>query len=180
SVLNGLGKKFPSLTGNGVMIPGFEYEKEDKSINYSVSKLGIGLIVGLLALTLATIISNVIPLHPFALMILMIAILQLTNTLPEVLVDAGVAWFRFVLKNWTYALLVGIGITFTDLAVIMAAFTLEFVVIIGITVISVTFITAFAGKLVVRYPVEAYISAGRGMMNMSVTGEVSRVAADRR
>src|SRR5699024_10630175 len=71
SVLNGLGKKFPSLTGNGVMIPGFEYEKEDKSINYSVSKLGIGLIVGLLALTLATIISNVIPLHPFALMILM-------------------------------------------------------------------------------------------------------------
>src|SRR5699024_3223117 len=49
SVLNGLGKKFPSLTGNGVMIPGFEYEKEDKSINYSVSKLGIGLIVGLLA-----------------------------------------------------------------------------------------------------------------------------------
>src|SRR5699024_4104073 len=30
SVLNGLGKKFPSLTRNGVMIPGFEYEKEDK------------------------------------------------------------------------------------------------------------------------------------------------------
>src|SRR5699024_11986553 len=91
SVLNGLGKKFPSLTGNGVMIPGFEYGKEDKSINYSVSKLGIGLIVGLLALTLATIISNVIPLHPFALMILMIAILKLTNTLPKVLVDAAVA-----------------------------------------------------------------------------------------
>src|SRR5699024_9122914 len=96
SVLNGLGKKFPSLTGNGVMIPGFEYEKEDKSINYSVSKLGIGLIVGLLALTLATIISNVIPLHPFALMILMIAILKLTNTLQKILVDASVSCLKFV------------------------------------------------------------------------------------
>lgn len=180
SVLNGLGKKFPSLTGNGVMIPGFEYEKEDKSINYSVSKLGIGLIVGLLALTLATIISNVIPLHPFALMILMIAILKLTNTLPKVLVDAAVAWFRFVLKNWTYALLVGIGITFTDLAVIMEAFTLEFVVIIGITVISVTLITAFVGKLVGIYPVEASISAGLGMMNMGGTGDVSVLAAAKR
>src|SRR5690625_6563698 len=60
SVLNGLGKKFPSLTGNGVMVTGFEYEKEDKSINYSVSKLGSGIIVGLLSFTRATIISNVI------------------------------------------------------------------------------------------------------------------------
>src|SRR5699024_5125171 len=139
SVLNGLGKKFPSLTGNGVMIPGFEYEKEDKSINYSVSKLGIGLIVVLLALTLATLISTVIPLHPF-----------------------------------------GIGITFTDLAVIMEAFTLEFVVIIGITVISVTLITAFVGKLVGIYPVEASISAGLGMMNMGGTGDVSVLAAAKR
>src|SRR5699024_9511042 len=76
SVLNGLGKKFPSLTGNGVMIPGFEYEKEDKSINYSVSKLGLGLVVFLLALTLDTSISTVILLHPCASMILIIAILK--------------------------------------------------------------------------------------------------------
>src|SRR5699024_11647298 len=111
--------------------------------NYSVSKLGIGLIVGLLALTLATIISNVIPLHPFALMILMIAILKLTNTLPKVLVDAAVAWFRFVLKNWTYSLLVGFVITFTDLYVIIGAFTLDFFVIFGISLFSCKFIFTF-------------------------------------
>src|SRR5699024_12088729 len=72
SVLNGLGKKFPSLTGNGVMIAGFEYEKEDKSINYSVSKLGIGLIVVLLALTVDTIIRNVFIIYIFLFIIIMI------------------------------------------------------------------------------------------------------------
>src|SRR5699024_9714881 len=93
SVLNGLGNKFPKLTGNGVMIPGFQYEKQAENEHYSVELLGIGLIVGLLALTLATIVSHVIPLHPFALMILIIAILQLTNLLPNLLVDAAIAWF---------------------------------------------------------------------------------------
>ncbi len=180
SVLNGLGNKYPKLTGHGVMIPGFQYEKQQEKEDYSVGLLGIGLIVGLLALTLATIVSNVIPLHPFALMILIIAILKLTNLLPTLLVDAAVAWFRFVLKNWTYALLVGIGITFTDLNVIMEAFTLQFVIIIGLTVLSVTIVTAVVGKLVGIYPIESSISAGLGMMNMGGTGDVSVLAAARR
>src|SRR5690625_6311927 len=62
----------------------------------------------------------------------------------------------------------------------MEAFTLEFVVIIGMTVISVTLITAFVGKLVGIYPVEASISAGLGMMNMGGTGDVSVLAAAKR
>src|SRR5699024_225660 len=113
-------------------------------------------------------------------MILMIAILKLTNILPSLITEDAVAWFRFVLKNCTYALLVGIGITFTDLSVIMEAFTLEFVVIIGLPVISVTFITAFVGKLVGIYPIESSIAAGLGMMNMGGTGDVSVLAAARR
>ena len=179
SVLNGLGNKYPKLTGNGVMIPGFQYEKQ-KETDYSISQLGIGLIAGLLFLTIATMLGNFIPLHPFALMILMIAIFKITNILPKFLVDAAVAWFQFVLKNWTYALLVGIGITFTDLNVIIEAFTLEFVLIVGITVISVMLMTGFVGKLVGIYPIEASITAGLGMISMGGTGDVSVLAAARR
>ena len=87
--------------------------------------------------------------------------------------DAAVAWFRFVFKNWTYALLVGIGITFTDLNVIIEAFTLEFILIVGITVISVMLMTGFVGKLVGIYPIEASITAGLGMISMGGTGDVS-------
>ncbi len=179
SVLNGLGNKFPKLTGNGVMIPGFQYEKQ-KETDYSISQLGIGLITGLLFLTIATLLGKLIPLHPFALMILMLAIFKITNILPKFLVDAAISWFHFVLKNWTYALLVGIGITFTDLNVIIEAFTLEFVLIVGITVIGVMLMTGFIGKLVGIYPIEASITAGLGMISMGGTGDVSVLAAARR
>lgn len=37
SVLNGLGNKFPKLTGNGVMIPGFQYEQKKKQSTVLVS-----------------------------------------------------------------------------------------------------------------------------------------------
>ena len=77
------------------------------------------------------------------------------------------------MKNWTYALLVGIGITFTDLNVIIEAFTLEFILIVGITVISVMLMTGFIGKLVGIYPIEASITAGLGMISMGGTGDVS-------
>lgn len=179
SVLNGLGNKFPKLTGNGVMIPGFQYKQKEET-SYSVSQLGIGLLLGLLFLTVATLLGNMIPLHPFALMILLITILKVTNVLPKLLVDAAVTWFHFVLKNWTFALLVGIGLTFTDLNAIIEAFTLEFVLIIGITVISVMLMTGFIGKLVGIYPVEASITAGLGMISMGGTGDVSVLAAARR
>lgn len=179
SVLNGLGNKFPKLTGNGVMIPGFQYEQKEKT-EYSIQKLGIGLLLGLLFLTIATLLGNIIPLHPFALMILLITILKVTNILPKLLVDAAVTWFHFVLKNWTFALLVGIGLTFTDLNAIMEAFTFQFVLIVGVTVMSVMLITAFVGKLVGIYPVEASITAGLGMISMGGTGDVSVLAAARR
>jgi Na+/citrate or Na+/malate symporter len=179
SMLNGLGNKYPKLTGNGVMIPGFTYEQQ-KEKDYSISELGIGLITGLLFLAIATWLENFIPLHSLALMILLIAILKITNLLPQFIVDAAVAWFRFVLKNWTYALLVGIGVTFTDFQVIIEAFTLDFVIIVGVTVIGVMLTTGFVGRLVGIYPIEASITAGLGMISMGGTGDVSVLAAARR
>lgn len=179
SILNGIGNKYPHLTGNGVMIPGFTYEKE-KPRNYSVGELGIGLIAGMLFFTISTLLGELIPLHPFALMILLIALFKITGILPKFLVDAAVAWYQFVLKNWTLALLVGIGVTFTDFSVIIEAFTLQFVLVIGITVLAVALMTGFVGKLVGIYPIEASITAGLGMISMGGTGDVSVLAAARR
>ena len=88
SVLNGIGNKYPKLTGNGVMIPGFQYEKQ-KETDYSISQLGIGLIAGLLFLTIATMLGNFIPLHSFALMILMIASFKNNKHPPEIFGGCG-------------------------------------------------------------------------------------------
>ena len=179
SLLNGIGNKYPKLTGNGVMIPGFQYKK-GKTTDYSINQLGIGLIIGLLFFTISSLLGEIIPLHPFALMIILIAVFKTTGILPSFIVDAAVAWYQFVLKNWTFALLIGIGVTFTDLNVIIEAFTLQFVLVVGITVLGVALITGFVGKLVGFYPIEASITAGLGMISMGGTGDVSVLAAARR
>ncbi|WP_249870711.1 2-hydroxycarboxylate transporter family protein [Oceanobacillus saliphilus] len=178
SVLNGIGKKYPHLTGNGEMIPGFHVKK--RKTNYSLNQLGIGLLVGMLFFAISSILGEFIPLHPFALMIILLTICKTFDILPQMMVDGANGWYQFVLKNWTFALLVGIGITFTDLHVIINAFTLEFIIIVGSIVIGVTLATGFVGKLVGFYPIEAAISTGLGMVNMGGTGDVSVLAAAKR
>ncbi|WP_067724568.1 2-hydroxycarboxylate transporter family protein [Oceanobacillus damuensis] len=48
-------------------------------------------------------------------MSILLAILKISGILSKMIVDGSSAWYQFVVKNWTFALLVGIGITFTGL-----------------------------------------------------------------
>lgn len=178
SMLNAIGKKYPNLTGNGVMMPGLHFEK--KKTNYTISQMGIGLISGLLFFVISQMLGEVIPLHPFALMIILLTVLKVFGILPKIIVEGATAWYQFVAKNWTFAILVGIGITFTDLNVIINALTLEFIIVVGAIVIGVTLGAGFVGKLVGFYPIEAAITAGLGMANMGGTGDVSVLAAAKR
>ncbi|WP_222928604.1 2-hydroxycarboxylate transporter family protein [Oceanobacillus piezotolerans] len=178
SLLNGLGNKYPHLTGNGNMMPGLHYGK--KKTTHTMSHMGIGLITGLAFFVISQMLGEFIPLHPLAIMIVLVAVLKVSGILPEIIVDGANAWYQFVGKNWTYALLVGIGITFTDLNVIMDALTLEYIITVGIIVIGVTFTAGFVGKLVGFYPIEAAITTGLGMANMGGTGDVSVLAASKR
>lgn len=178
SMLNAIGKKYPNLTGNGVMMPGLHFEK--KKANYTISQMGIGLISGLLFFVISQMLGEVIPLHPFALMIILLTVLKVFGILPKTIVEGATAWYQFVAKNWTFAILVGIGITFTDLNVIINALTLEFIIVVGAIVIGVTLGAGFVGKLVGFYPIEAAITAGLGMANMGGTGDVSVLAAAKR
>ncbi|WP_087974902.1 2-hydroxycarboxylate transporter family protein [Oceanobacillus rekensis] len=178
SMLNAIGKKYPHLTGNGEMMPGLHFEK--KKTTYNISQMGIGLISGLLFFVISQMLGEVIPLHPFALMIILLTILKISGILPKIIVDGANAWYQFVAKNWTFAILVGIGITFTDLNVIIQALTLEFIIIVGIIVIGAALSAGFIGKLVGFYPIEAAIASGLGMTNMGGTGDVSVLAAAKR
>ena len=178
SILNAIGKKYPHLTGNGVMMPGLHLEK--KKTDYTISQMGIGLISGLLFFVISQMLGEIIPLHPFALMIILLTIIKITGILPKVIVDGANAWYQFVVNNWTFAILVGIGITFTDLNIIINALTLEFVIVVGSIVIGAALSAGFVGKLVGFYPIEAAITSGLGMANMGGTGDVSVLAAAKR
>lgn len=177
-LLNGLAKRVPSLTGNGQMMPGVEIEERESKPD--LSKLGIGIVAALTFFVAGEILGGFIPLHPYALMIILVALLKICNVVPESLNDAAAQWFKFVAKNWTFALLFGIGIAYTDLGQVIDAISITYVLIVFAVVAGAAFGAGLVGKLVGFYPIESAITAGLCMANMGGTGDVAVLSAANR
>ncbi|WP_110657090.1 2-hydroxycarboxylate transporter family protein [Salinicola halimionae] len=177
-LLNGLANRMPSLTGNGQMMPGVEIEERESKPD--LSKLGIGVIAALTFFVAGEILGSVIPLHPYALMIILVAVLKIANIVPESVNDAAAQWFQFVAKNWTFALLFGIGIAYTDLGQVIDAISITYVLIVLAVVAGAAFGAGLVGRLVGFYPIESAITAGLCMANMGGTGDVAVLSAAKR
>ncbi|MDF3918480.1 2-hydroxycarboxylate transporter family protein [Salinicola salarius] len=177
-LLNGLANRMPSLTGNGQMMPGVEIEERESKLE--LSKLGIGVVAALTFFAAGEILGGFIPLHPYALMIILVAVLKIANVVPESINDAAAQWFQFVAKNWTFALLFGIGIAYTDLGQVIDAISITYVLIVFAVVAGAAFGAGLVGKLVGFYPIESAITAGLCMANMGGTGDVAVLSAAKR
>jgi malate:Na+ symporter len=178
SMLNILGKKVPSLTGNGQLLKGFEYKEEKPS--YDIGKMGIGLMAALLFFMIGTLLAGFIPLHAYALMIIVVAIAKIADIIPESVLDGANQWYKFVAKNWTLALLFGIGIAYTDLGTVLEALTLQYIVTVLGVVVGAVIGAGLLGKLVGFYPIESAITAGLCMANMGGTGDVAVLSSSKR
>ena len=177
-LLNGLGKRVPSLTGNGQMMPGVEINESETTPD--LSKLGIGIVIALSFYVSGEILGTIIPLHPYALMIILVALVKISGLLPENVTDAAAQWFRFVAKTWTFALLFGIGIAYTDLGQVIDAISITYVLIVFAVVAGAAFGAGLVGRLVGFYPIESAITAGLCMANMGGTGDVAVLSAANR
>ncbi|WP_138418125.1 2-hydroxycarboxylate transporter family protein [Aquibacillus sediminis] len=178
SLLDRLGKKFPSLTGNGQLIQGFNYEKP--KLNYDIQKMGAGLLAALTFFTVGSLLGAVIPLHPYAFMIILVAAAKITSIIPESVTDGASQWYQFVAKNWTFALLFGIGVAYTDLGTVLEALTLQYILTVFGVVFGAIIGAGLLGKLVGFYPIESAITAGLCMANMGGTGDVAVLSASKR
>ena len=89
-------------------------------------------------------------------------------------------WFQFIMKNLTGVLLVGIGVSYTDLGQIAAAFTPTYLLLCIVVVLGAIIGSALVGRLVGFYPVESSITAGLCMSNMGGTGDVAVLSAANR
>ncbi|MHB0776666.1 2-hydroxycarboxylate transporter family protein [Halomonas sp. WWR20] len=177
-LLNGLANRMPSLSGNGQMMPGVEIQEEHTPVD--ISKLGIGLVIALTFFVAGQLLGDLIPLHPYALMIILVAAMKVFNLVPAAINDAAAHWFKFVAGNWTFALLFGIGVAYTDLGQVIDAISLTYVLIVFAVVAGAAFGAGLLGKLVGFYPVESAITAGLCMANMGGTGDVAVLSAARR
>ncbi|MGD6776360.1 2-hydroxycarboxylate transporter family protein [Sutcliffiella horikoshii] len=178
SALNVLGNKMPSLSGNGVLMKGFTYEKTTPK--YEIGKMGAGMAAALTFFTIGFLLDGLIPLHPYAIMIILIAIVKIANLLPSSVVEGASQWYQFVAKNWTLALLFGIGVAYTDLEAVLNALSVQYILIVAGVVLGAVIGAGILGKLVGFYPIESAITAGLCMANMGGTGDVAVLSAAKR
>ncbi|QWC20965.1 2-hydroxycarboxylate transporter family protein [Bacillus haikouensis] len=178
SVLDMIGKKVPSLSGNGQLMKGFTYEKTKQK--YNVEKMGVGLLAALTFFAVGTLLGTVLPLHPYAIMIILVAAAKISNIIPQNVVEGASQWYQFVASNWTFALLFGIGVAYTDLNTVLEALTLQYILTVFGVVLGAIIGAAILGKLVGFYPIESAITAGLCMANMGGTGDVAVLSASKR
>ncbi len=187
-LLNRLGQVVPSLTGNGQLV--ISDDEALKSGKTEIKEKGIehyavGVIISTAFYALGSIIAALVKMagldiHPYAWMIIAVAVVKSLDLIPESYTEDAALWYNFVSKNWTAALMLGIGMAYTDMGQIIEAFTPTYLVLVMVTVIGAVLGSGIIGRLVGFYPIEAAITAGLCMANMGGTGDVAVLMASKR
>lgn len=162
-------------------------EMQAKRDKISIGNLGVGLFVSTAFFAWGYIVAKgwsalvpTVSIHAYAWMIITVAVCKIFNLIPENIEIACYQWFQFIMKNLTATLLVGIGLCYLSLDVVISTFSLTYLLLCLLTCIGAVIGAGLVGKLVGFYPVEAAITAGLCMANMGGTGDVAVLsAADR-
>ena len=162
-------------------------EMQAKRDDVKVEKLGVGLFTAVSFFAFGYIIaklwSTLVPsvsIHAYAWMIITVAICKIANVLPESIEISCYQWFQFIMKNLTPTLLVGIGLCYLSLDVVIETFSLTYLLLCILTCVGAVIGAGLMGKVVGFYPVESAITAGLCMANMGGTGDVAVLSAAKR
>ncbi|MGL4403548.1 MAG: 2-hydroxycarboxylate transporter family protein [Fusobacteriaceae bacterium] len=181
--LDKLGKKFKGLSGEGKLLKtqADEVHEEEKKLSpIAYRELGIGIVLSTSFFILGTIFGKFINLHPYALMIISVAIAKGLGVIGADYEECATKWYQFVMTNFTAALLVGIGVAYTSLKEVISAFSPTYLLLVITTVVGSIIGTAIVGKFMNFYMVEGSITAGLCMANMGGTGDVAVLSAAKR
>ena len=187
-LLDKLGKVRPELSGNGKLmeVGNDDLIEEKTDETFTLADFGKGIAIACSFFVFGKIFGHImktyigLDIHAYAWMIISVGVAKAFNILPHKYEKACAKWYQFVATNWTSALLVGIGIAYTDLGQVISAFSLVYLVQVFLVVLGAVVGTAAVGKLVGFYPIEAAITAGLCMANMGGTGDVAVLTAAHR
>jgi Na+/citrate or Na+/malate symporter len=189
-LLDRLGKVIRPLSGDGQLMrvsgneaSGLELSDEARKLRdlISLPQMGSGLLMATGFFAFGAIVNKLIPsIHGYAWMIITVAVVKALGIMPEKLEICCYQWFQFVMVNLTGVLLVGIGISYTNLVEVAAAFSPAYLMLVFVTVTGAVLGAGLVGWLVGFYPIEASITAGLCMSNMGGTGDVAVLSAANR
>lgn len=177
-----LGEVKPFLSGNGKLMRNYtENMKEGKNEKLNLQNLGIGMITAMFLFIVGTIIQQFVPsIHAYAWMIILVAGCKATGVIPKQFEASAQQWSQFVMKNWTSALLVGIGVSMIDLGAVVPTLSPMYLLLVLVVVGGVALGAGIGGHLVGFYPIEAAITAGLCTTNMGGTGDIAVLSASKR
>lgn len=190
--LKRIGKKYPKLTGNGLILKVEDKElmaeidadnSKSDTTPMNVKTLGAGFLICLGSYMAALLINKFIfpSVHTFVWLILLLTIVKAAKLLPEHLEIGTIQWSRIWTKNLVYGALIPIGLGFVDIPQVIGALTNPaYLLLIVVTVLGGLIGAGLVGHFVGLYFVESSISAGLCMANMAQTGDLAVLsAADR-
>lgn len=162
-------------------------EMQAKRDKVTVTNLGIGLLAATTFFAWGYIVAGIwiklvpaVNIHAYAWMIITVALCKVFNVLPEFIEVCCYQWFQFVMKNLTSMLMVGIGLCYLSLDVVISSFSMMYLLMCFLACIGAFVGAGLIGAMVGFYPVEAGITAGLCMSNMGGTGDVAVLSAAHR
>ena len=188
ALLDRLGKKYPSLTGNGVMMKGKVITGADdpKNIKIGIGEYASGFALGLCLFIFAdfyasklSIINHMglgFSIHKFAFMVIFAGILNALGLVPPEIRAGARGMQTFFTKYMSLPLMVTVGIG-TDLAELAGAFTFGNLVMIIACVVGAMVGAVLIGVLFKFYPIEIAITAGLDMAGGGGSGDVQILGA---
>lgn len=185
--LNGQGSLMKTGAGDDPAEFEISPEMQAKRDHITITNLGIGLLAATSFFSWGYIVAGVwiklvpaVNIHAYAWMIISVALCKIFNVLPEFIEVDCYQWFQFVMKNLTSMLMVGIGLCYLSLDVVINSFSLTYLLLCFLSCIGAFVGAAVVGAFVGFYPVEAGITAGLCMSNMGGTGDVAVLSAAHR
>ncbi|MGL4380539.1 MAG: citrate/sodium symporter CitS [Vibrio sp.] len=189
AVINLLGEKIPSITGNGELVRHAKQDEneEAKNLNVTHREIAIGLMLAVCVYTISYALSKqILPgfgsiqIHTFAYMVVIIALFNAAGLCSDEIKEGAKRLSNFFSKQMLWLLMVGVGIAYTDLTEIINALTLVNVIIATVIVLGAIIGAALGGWVVGFYPAEAAITAGLCMANRGGSGDLEVLAASNR
>ncbi|CAH0536606.1 Citrate-sodium symporter [Vibrio marisflavi CECT 7928] len=189
AILNGIGQKRPSLTGNGELIrnSNFDAQAQSNTPKISAKEIAIGLMLSACVYTLSSALSkHILPgfgdvkIHTFAYMVVIVAIINACGWCSNEIKEGSKQLASFFTTHLLWVLMVGVGIAYTDLGEILNALTFTNLVVSTLIVFGAIFGAALGGWLMGFYPIESAISAGLCMANRGGSGDLEVLSAANR
>lgn len=176
-----VGTMRPSLSGDGVIMPEEKWKPETgietPDVPLTEETIVMGWVIAMGLLLLGYLFGTWIPIHPFAIMILLTIGIKVFGVFPEELEEGAGHFYSFMVAGFVGPLLLAIGMALIDIQMLVEMLDPVYFAIVFIAVLGGAIGAASVGYLFGMFPIEAALCGGLCMVNMGGSGDVATLAA---